>query len=284
MPIHETAVIDKNAHIGKNNHIGPYVVIESGVKLGDNNRIGPGAIITGNTTIGNDNIIHGHVYIGNTPQDVSYDGAHTMVLIGDRNEFREFTNIHRGTKEGTATVIGSDNYFMVSSHIAHNCTIGNHIFMVNGASLGGYCEVHDHAFLSAYVIAHQFVRIGAYSICGILTKLTKDVPPFMMVDGNPASVHGLNVVGLKRKGFSSSRRAAIKKAYKILYRCRLSLKSALDRIDQECFGSSPEPEAKQDLQLLIDFIKSSKRGVLLRPPAQAAGQSAGQSRVVEATE
>lgn len=263
MSIHSTAIIARGAEIGRDNEIGPHVVIDHMVRIGSGNRIGPGTIITGNTIIGNGNIIHGHVYLGNTPQDVSYKGQESQVIIGDNNEFREFSNVHRGTTEGSATVIGNHNYFMVSSHIAHNCRIGNHTFMVNGASLGGYCEVHDHAFLSAYVIAHQFVRIGAYSICGILTKLTQDVPPFMMVDGNPAAVHGLNVVGLRRNGFSSQRRAALKRAYKILYRGRLSMSSALQQL-RECFDAGADHETRKDLDMLLSFIRNSKRGILFR--------------------
>ncbi len=263
MSIHRTAVIARGAEIGRDNEIGPHVVIESRVRIGNDNRIGPGTIITGSTTIGEGNIIHGHVYLGNTPQDVSYQGQESRLVIGDHNEFREFANAHRGTREGSATVIGNHNYFMVASHIAHNCRIGNHVFMVNGASLGGYCEVHDHAFLSAYVIAHQFVRIGDYAICGILTKLTQDVPPFMMVDGNPAVVRGLNVVGLRRNGFSSRRRAALKRMFTILYRSRLSLSSGLQRL-RECFCGDIDRETSEDLDLLLTFIESSKRGVLLR--------------------
>lgn len=263
MSIHNTAVIAPGAEIGRDNEIGPYVVIEPQVKIGNGNRIGPGTIITGKTYIGDGNIIHGHVYLGNTPQDVHYKGQDSQVIIGDHNEFREFSNVHRGTKEGSATVIGNHNYFMISSHIAHNCRIGNHVFMVNGASLGGYCEVHDYAFLSAYVIAHQFVRIGAYSICGILTKLTQDVPPFMMVDGNPAVVRGLNVVGLRRNGFNSQRRAALKRVFKILYRSRLTISGGLQQL-HESFDADVDHETRKDLDLLYSFIGSSKRGVLFR--------------------
>jgi len=264
MSIHRTALIDKNAEIGEANTIGPYVVLEGHVKIGDNNTIGPGTIITGNTVIGSENFIHGHVYIGNTPQDISYNGSDTKVIIGNKNILREFTNIHRGTKKGTATVIGDNNYFMVSSHIAHNCKIGNNIFMVNGASLGGYCEVHDYAFLSAYVIVHQFVRVGSYSICGILTKVTQDILPFMMIDGNPARVIGLNLIGLKRNGFSAERRQVIKKAYTLIYRSGLCIKKSLAELKR--YLNDPSESQSEDLQVLIDFIENSQRGLLLRSP------------------
>ena len=169
---------------------------------------------------------------------------------------REFTNIHRGTKEGTSTIIGDGNFLMVSAHVAHNCVLGNNIIMVNGASLGGYVEIHDHAFLSAYVIVHQFTRIGSYSICGILTKVVKDIPPYMMVDGNPSMVRGINLVGLKRKGFNVERRDMIKTAFKILYRKKYSLSHAVQELKQM--------KNSQDIELLLEFIEKSKRGILFK--------------------
>ena len=175
--VHKTAVINSSADIGSDNTIGPYVVIDGHVKIGNNNIIDPASIITGNTTIGDNNHIHGHVYIGNLPQDLAHKGGSTFVRIGNNNIIREFTTVHRGTKEGSATIIGDNNYLMVACHVAHNCRLGNDIIMVNAASLGGYVEVHDHAFLGAFVVVHQFCKIGSYSICGILTKITKDIPP-----------------------------------------------------------------------------------------------------------
>ncbi len=258
MGIHSSAVIDRRATIGKNNELGPHVVIDGPAVIGDNNTIGPSTIITGNTTIGDNNHISGHVYIGNLPQDLSFKGAVSFVKIGNSNTLREFTNIHRGTTEESSTIIGDNNYLMVSTHIAHNCTLGNNNIMVNGASLGGYAEVKDHAFLSAYVIVHQFVRIGSYCICGILSKIVKDVLPYMMVDGNPSLVRGVNVIGLKRKGFDAARRERIRTAYKILYRYDYSLPHALEELRKM--------NDEGDIQVLIDFIENSKRGILLKSP------------------
>jgi UDP-N-acetylglucosamine acyltransferase len=258
MAIHRSAVIDRSATIGENNEIGPHVIIDGPVVIGNHNTIGPSTIITGNTIIGDSNHISGHVYIGNLPQDLSYKGAVSYVKIGNGNTLREFTNIHRGTKEESSTTIGDNNYLMVSTHIAHNCRLGNSIIMVNGASLGGYVEVHDHAFLSAYVIVHQFVRIGSYCICGILSKIVKDVPPYMIVDGNPSLVRGVNVVGLKRKGFDAARRERIKTAYKILYRYDYSIPHALEELKKI--------NDEHDIRELIDFIARSKRGILLKSP------------------
>ncbi len=264
MPVHPTALIDKKADIGKDNEIGPFVVVEGKVKIGNKNRIGPGTIITGNTVIGDDNTIHGHVYIGNEPQDLSYNGDETNVVIGDRNTFREYSNVHRGTKKGTATVIGDDNYFMVSVHIAHNCRVGNHVIMVNNATLGGYCEVHDFAFISGYVLVHQFVRIGGYCIISIGTVVTQDIPPYMMVSGSPAAVRGLNVVGLRRNDFSADRRAAIKKAFKLIYKSGNNLSHSIDEIKRLISENETSVESADDLHRLIDFIEGSGRGVLLR--------------------
>lgn len=212
MSIHPTAIVDKSVEIGKNCKVGPFAVIQGKVTIDDDTTIGPSTVIMGTTSIGKGNKIHGHVYIGNLPQDVTHAGGETCVKIGDNNIIREFATIHKATKEGSTTVIGDNNYLMVASHIAHNCKLGNDIIMVNCASLGGYVEIHDHAFLGGFVIVHQFVRIGSYSICGVLTKVTKDIPPFMMIDGNPALVRGINIVGLKRKGFSTERREKVKKS------------------------------------------------------------------------
>jgi UDP-N-acetylglucosamine acyltransferase len=261
MGIHNSAVIDRRATIGKNNEIGPHVVIDGPAVIGDNNTIGPSTIITGPTTIGDNNHISGHVYLGNLPQDLSFKGVTSFVKIGNGNTLREFTNIHRGTKEESSTIIGDNNYLMVSTHIGHNCTLGNSIIMVNGASLGGYVEVKDHAFLSAYVIVHQFVRVGGYCICGILSKIVKDVPPYMMVDGNPSLVRGVNVVGLKRKGFDAARRERIRTAYKILYRYDYGLPHALEELRKM--------NDEDDIQVLIDFIENSRRGILLKSPKTA---------------
>ncbi|UCB44378.1 MAG: acyl-ACP--UDP-N-acetylglucosamine O-acyltransferase [Spirochaetota bacterium] len=260
--VHKTAVIDSSADIGSDNTIGPYVVIDGHVKIGNNNIIDPASIITGNTTIGDNNHIHGHVYIGNLPQDLAHKGGSTLVRIGNNNIIREFTTVHRGTKEGSATIIGDNNYLMVACHVAHNCRLGSDIIMVNAASLGGYVEVHDHAFLGAFVVVHQFCKIGSYSICGILTKITKDIPPFMMVDGNPAIVRGLNLVGLKRKGFSQERRELLKKAYKIIYRSGYSISHSKEELKKL--------EDNKDIRLLLDFISSSERGILLKSSNDAS--------------
>jgi UDP-N-acetylglucosamine acyltransferase len=262
MPIHETAVIDKTASIGADCDIGPYAVIQGKVVLGDRNTVGPNAVILGNTTIGSGNTIAGHAHIGGLPQDIAFGGGETCVQIGNNNIIREFATVHRGTKEGSSTIIGDNNFLMVASHVAHNCRLGNNIIIVNGASLAGYVEVNDHAFISGFVGVHQFCRIGGYSICGFFTKVTKDVPPFMIVDGNPALVVGLNLVGLKRKGFDAARREMIKRAYKVIYRRGFSVSHSLEELDKI------DP-TNGDIAVLTDFIKSSRRGILLKSPKSA---------------
>jgi UDP-N-acetylglucosamine acyltransferase len=249
MSIHPTAIVDRKAEIGKNNKIGPYAVIESGVVMGDNNNIGPATIVTGNTIIGNNNDIHGHVYLGNVPQDLSYKGGKSYVKIGDNNIIREFTTIHRGTEEGSSTELGDNNYLMVATHLGHNVKVYNHVIMVNAVSLAGFVEIFDHAYVGAFTIVHQFVRIGSYSICGMLSKPAKDVPPFMMVDGNPALVRGINVLGLRRKDFSAERRERIKWAYKTLYRSGFNVSHSLSELKKY--------EDSEDMKLLIDFIENS---------------------------
>lgn len=256
MPIHSTAIIEKSVEIGDNNDIGPYVIINENTKIGNSNVIGTGTVIIGGTTIGNNNHIHAYVSIGDIPQDLAYGGGESFVKIGNNNVIREFVTIHRGTKRGSETIIGDNNYLMVSSHVAHNCRIGNHVIMVNCASLGGYVEVFDHAFLGAFVVVHQHSRIGGFSICGMLTKVTQDIPPYVMVDGNPALVRGLNFVGLKRKGFNPERREWIKKAFKILYRSGFSLSHSLEELK----GMNPN----EDIKNMINFIEGAKRGILLK--------------------
>ena len=254
--LHKTAIIDSKAKLGNNNEIGPYVVIDGPVIIGNNNKIGPCTIIMGNTTIGDNNNISGHVYIGNDPQDLSYKGGETYIKIGNHNTIREFANIHRGTKEGSATSIGDNNYLMVAVHVAHNCMLGNNIIMVNGTAIGGYVEIFDHAFLSAYSTVHQFTRIGNYTICGIFSKIVQDVPPFMMVAGEPCVVRGINSIGLKRKGFDAERREKIRQAYKVLYRKKYSLSHAVRELRSM--------EDSEDIKLLLDFIESTRRGILLK--------------------
>ena len=251
--IHPSAVIGKRAQLGEGNEIGPGCVIEDGAVLGAHNKLWMNVYVGPGTTLGDSNQLHMGAVVGHTPQDVSYAGAQSFTKIGHRNTIREYVTIHRGTKEGTSTVIGDDNFLMANAHIAHNCEIGNKVILVNLASLTGYCVIEDGAFLSGIVGLHQFTRIGRLAMISALSAVNKDVPPYMFCGGRPAVIQGLNVVGLRRAGISAPVREEIKRAYKLLYREGLNVSHAVEAIEREC--SSPEVKA------LVTFVKASKRGI-----------------------
>lgn len=253
MAIHPTAIIGKNVVLGPDNDIGPYVIIEDGVKIGAGNKILPQTCICAGTEIGDQNEIHMGAIIGHKPQDLAYQNSPTGTKIGNQNVIREYVTIHRGTKEGTLTVIGNNNYLMANVHIAHNCQIGSRIIMVNGAGLAGYCEVEDEAFLSGMTVFHQFSKIGRLAMISALSAINKDIPPFMMCGGRGAVVNGINVVGMRRAGIKQETREEINQAYKLLYRSDLSVQNAVVEIERTCHS----PEAKH----LVEFIKNSKRGI-----------------------
>ena len=252
--IHATAIIGKNVQLGLDNVIGPSAIIEDGVKLGDRNTVMAGAYLAKGTEIGSDNQIHMHAVIGHAPQDLAYKNEISFTKIGDNNVIREFVTIHRGTKAGTYTQIGNHNYIMAYCHIAHNCLVGHHVIMVNQASLTGYIEVEDRAFLSGMTGFHQFTKIGRLAMVSALSACNKDIPPYMICGGRPGVALGINTVGLRRAGISASVREEIKKSYKLLYRSGLNTTQALEEIKKQF--SSPE------VQHLVRFIESSKRGII----------------------
>lgn len=264
--IHPSAVIGKNVVFGDGNEIGPNAVIQDGVKIGSGNVIYPNTHISTGTEIGDGNEIHMGAVIGHTPQDLAFKkGTASFTRIGNRNILREYSTIHRGTKEGSATVIGDDNYLMANTHVAHNCEIGNRVIMVNLASLSGYCVVEDQAFISGMVGLHQFTRVGRLAILSALSAVNKDVPPFFMAGGRPARAQGLNAVGLRRAGITPSSREEIKKAFKYLYRSGFSVSHALESIENELHS----PEVKH----LVSFVRAAKRGIIA-----AAGSAAPRSQ------
>ena len=252
--IHESAALGEGVSLGKGNIIEARAIIEDGVKLGDHNTVGAGAYLCRGTQLGHSNRIHMYAVIGHAPQDLAYDGAESFTTLGDHNEIREFATIHRGTKAGSTTSLGSHNYLMAYSHIAHNCQLGNHIILVNQASLTGYCVVEDRAFLSGMTGLHQFTRVGRLAMVSALSAVNKDIPPYVICGGRPALALGLNVVGMRRAGFSSEVRADIKTAYKLLYRSGLNVSQALTEIQSQC--TSPEVEH------FVKFIAGSKRGII----------------------
>lgn len=256
--IHSTALVDDAAVVGDGTVIGPYSLVEAGVTLGDGCRIGPFCRITGDTRIGDGNRFESHASIGAPPQDLKYSGEPTRLEIGDRNTFREFVTIHRGTPGGGGlTRIGSDSLFMAYVHVAHDCLIGDEVVFANAATLAGHVEVGSFATVGAFSAVHQFCRVGDYAFIGGGSILTKDVLPFMKTVGNrPARCYGPNSIGLERRGFAEDRRLALKRAWRILHRRKLPTSEAVATVRAE-LGSAP------DVRTVLDFIESSQRGVIL---------------------
>ncbi len=256
MSIHPTAIIDPSASIGAGTTVGAYSVIGAGVTIGENNWIGPHVVINGPTSIGEGNKIHQFASIGEAPQDLKYDGEPTRLEIGNRNTIREFVTINRGTPGGGGvTRVGSDNLLMAYIHIAHDCQIGNHVIFSNNASLAGHVTVGDYVILSGFTLVHQFCAIGDYAFTGMGSAIAKDVPPYLMINGNPAAPHGLNKVGLKRRGFSAEQIRALTEVYKILYRQGHSLDEAKESI--ACMT-----EGRDEVKRFSDFLANSKRSII----------------------
>ena len=253
MPIHPTAVVDANAEIDADAEIGPYVVIEGKVKIKRGTRVMAHAYLTGWTEIGEDNEIHPGAALGGAPQDRAYKGQETYLRIGDRNIIREHVQIHRGTKTGTATVISNNNFLMANAHVGHNCHVGDNVILANGALLGGYVEVGDSAFISGNCVVHQFVRIGPYALMRGLSGTSRDVPPYAIIDWQH-TVRGVNVVGLKRAGFDEKSVRQIREAFRILFRKGRNLALAVKEVEES-------GRANHHVLALLDFIKTSKRGV-----------------------
>lgn len=251
--IHPTAIVDPAAELDTTVEVGPFVVIDGPVKIGAGTRLMAGAHVSGDTIIGQNNQIHMYAVLGHAPQHLEYKNAKSGLRIGDGNTFRECVTVHRAYHEGAFTVIGNDNYFMANSHIAHDASVANRVIMANGALLAGHTSVEDRAFISGNVTVHQYVAIGSLAMIGGLSKVVKDVPPFMMVDGGSA-ICGINTVGLRRAGYDAASREAIKEAYKVLYRSGLSVPNALKELEER-LGNVPE------IQQILAFIRKSVRGI-----------------------
>ncbi|NIQ96844.1 MAG: acyl-ACP--UDP-N-acetylglucosamine O-acyltransferase [Desulfuromonadales bacterium] len=251
--IHPTAIVDPSARLADEVEIGPYAFVDADVSIGANCQIMHGAHIGRWTTLGADNRVYPGAVVGLDPQDVGYSGEKAETIIGSGNIFREGVTVHRGNRPGTQTLIGNDNFFMVNSHVAHNCIIGNNVILVNGALLAGHVEIADRVIISGNCQIHQFVRVGACAMMRGGSRLTKDLPPFCINDGiNWART--VNAVGLKRAGFDAKRLRTVKAAFKILFRSGLTTSAALDRIETELPNS-------EDIRYLGEFIRASKRGI-----------------------
>jgi UDP-N-acetylglucosamine acyltransferase len=256
MEIHDAAVVSPQAKLGPGVHIGPFSVIGDRVTIGRDTHIGSHVVIEGNTRIGERNRIYPFVSIGSPPQDITYQGEDTRLIIGDDNLIREYTTINRATtKQNWETVIGSHNYIMAYAHIAHDCYLGDRIIMSNVATLGGHITVGDHAILGAMVAIHQFTRIGAYAFLGAKSGVDRDVPPFMITAMPRAKLYGINQRGLRRLGFSPQTIEGLKKAYRIIWRDNKTFSEGIKQVRDEI---EPFPE----LEILLGFLDGSKRGIL----------------------
>ncbi len=229
--IHPTAVINKNAQIHPTVQIQPYAVIGKQVNIGANTVVGSHAIIDGLTTIGKDNQIFPGAAIGLEPQDLKYKGANSQVIIGDRNRIREYVTINRATEEGEATVIGNDNLLMAYSHVGHNCIIQNEVVIANSVAIAGHVQVESMATISGVLGIHQFVHIGRLAMVGGMSRISRDVPPYMTIEGNPARVRSLNLIGLKRRGVNREEIRQLKEAFRLLYLQHLPLKDAIVQLE-----------------------------------------------------
>jgi UDP-N-acetylglucosamine acyltransferase len=252
--IHPSAVIHSKAQLGQNCYVGPFCVIGENVILGDNCRLHSHVVIDGHTRLGDSNEIFPFASIGLKTQDLKWTGGKTSVEIGDHNTFREYVTIHSATSDGAVTRVGSINHFLAYCHVAHDCSVGNHVIMSNVGTLAGHVTVEDHAIVGGLAAVHQFCRVGKMAIIGGCSKVVQDVPPFMLADGNPAETRTVNKVGLERNGVSEEVQSALRQAYKILFRDGLTIPNALAKIEA---GLPASPE----LQYLIQFVRSSQRGI-----------------------
>jgi UDP-N-acetylglucosamine acyltransferase len=256
--IHATAIIQPGAKLAEDVEIGPYAIIGPHVSIGKGTKIGPHAVVEGWTTIGEYNQIFQLASVGAVPQDLKYQGEETYLKIGDRNIIREFATIHLGTVTGDGeTTIGNGNLFMAYSHVAHDCHLGNGVVMANAATLAGHVTVEDYAILGGLCAVHQFTRIGAHVMIGGGTLVGHDIPPYTIVtsgERRDAALRGLNLVGLKRRGFSDEVINDLKKAYKILMFSKLKLQDAIARIRAEV-------PAGPEVNYFVDFIENAKRGI-----------------------
>jgi UDP-N-acetylglucosamine acyltransferase len=250
------AIVSSKAELAGDVTVGPYSVIEDGVQIGAGTWIGPHAVIKGPTTIGAGNKIFQFASIGDAPQDLKYKGEPTRLEIGDRNVFREFTTMNRGTEHGGGvTKIGSDNLFMAYTHVAHDCRVGNRCVMANYATLAGHVELGDWVIMGGYSGTHQFTKVGAHAFIGNNAAVTRDVPPYVMAVGTPAVPHSINSEGLKRRGFSEAQIRNLKNAYRVLYRSDLKLADAVAELTRRV---AEQPE----LKIFVDFIGESTRSLV----------------------
>ena len=253
--IHPSSVIDSAAILHEGVEVGPFCHIGPQVEIGSGTRLIGHVSIAGPTRIGQGNIFYSYCSIGQRSQDLKYTSEPTFLEIGNNNSFREFCTVNRGTLPGTKTVVGNHGNFLAYSHIAHDCTVGDHVIFSNNGTIAGHVTVEDHVIIGGLSGVHQFCRLGQHSIVGGCTKIVQDVPPYMIADGNPAEVRGINQVGLERRGFVAEDTRTLREAYRLLYRSNLNVKQACEKIAADFSG--PDVIAR-----LLAFVESSQRGII----------------------
>lgn len=252
--IHPQAIIDPSANIAEDVSIGPFTVIGANVEIGSGTTVAPHVVINGPTKIGKDNRIFQFASVGEQPQDLKFNDEPTELIVGDRNTIREYVTLHRGTPgDSSVTRIGNDNLFMASSHVAHDCVVGNHVILANASALAGHVIVDDFVILGGYTTVHQFTRIGAHAFSGFSTAIDRDVLPFFTVAGNRARAIGINKEGLKRRDFSTETIRALQDAFKLLIKSSCSHKVALEKVGEIA-------QRDENVRKMVNFLDASERG------------------------
>ncbi|HUA34888.1 MAG TPA: acyl-ACP--UDP-N-acetylglucosamine O-acyltransferase [Candidatus Binataceae bacterium] len=255
--IHPSSVISAGVELGPGVEIGPLCLLDGKIRLGPGTRLIGHVTILGQTELGEENVLHPGVVIGDEPQDLSYTGVPRSVRIGNRNVFREYATVHRGSERGATTIMGDDNFMMQNSHVAHDCRIGNSTIIAGGALLAGWAELGDRALVSGNCVVHQYTRIGRLAMLRGLSRTSRDVPPFCVMDGTH-TLRAINVIGLRRAGFKVAQITALRRAFEALFGKRQNLKLALERLIDS-------GELNAEVNEMIDFIRASKRGVAFGP-------------------
>jgi UDP-N-acetylglucosamine acyltransferase len=252
--IHPTAIVSGEAELGCDVTVGPYAIVEENVILGDGTRIGPHALLASGARLGRNVAVHKGAVVGTIPQDLKFGGETTELYVGDNTVIREYATLNRGTRHRMKTTVGSDCLLMAYSHIAHDCIIGDHVILANSVNLAGHVEIGDHAIIGGLVPIHQFVRIGVHAMIGGGFRVPMDICPYALCGGYPLKVMGLNIVGLKRREFAQDVLEALEKVFQILFRSKLNTTQAVARITSEV-------ELKPEVQVILDFIAQSERGI-----------------------
>jgi len=252
--IHPTAIVSPKANLDEGISVGPFSIIGDDVVVGAGTVIGAHCVVEGHTRIGRNCRIFTGAIIGSQPQDLKYKNEITFLEIGDNNIIREYCTFNPGTGEGGKTIVGCNNLFMAYSHVAHDCKVGNYCVIANNGTLAGHVTIEDKVVVGGLVAIHQFVRVGMLAIIGGCSKVVQDIPPFSTCDGHPARVYGLNLVGLRRQGYSQENIHSLGIAFKIIFNSGLTLTHALERVSRECVNS-------EEIAYLIEFLKHSERGI-----------------------